>query len=192
MDVSDNSTEIWKPYPNFEELYQVSSCGRVRTIRTGRIRKFATTRKGYFTVTLSRYGRTRTFPVHRAVAVAFVGEPPPNHQVNHKDGVKANNRFNNLEWVTCKQNMEHASRMGLMASGVRSGWKKHPEAYSPDRTRGVNNGNALLRDTQVRELLRNFKHATRGEATKWGKRFGVSINTIRSIVHGFAWTHIRA
>jgi hypothetical protein len=114
-----------RPVAGYEGRYSVSRSGIItshakshanqatlrREIRLSPIR----TRKGYLTVAF--YGGPcgkKWIPVHRVVCSAFNGPPPtPLHQVNHIDGVKTNNRAENLEWVTCRENIAHAHRTGL-------------------------------------------------------------------------------
>ena len=98
----------WKNIPDYEGIYEVSSCGVVRTVKTGRIRKTNTQARGYLQVVLSKKGKTKTFSVHRLVLMAFL--PITNHeayQVNHKNGKKDDNRLENLEWCSCRENMLH-------------------------------------------------------------------------------------
>lgn len=70
-----------------------------------------TSPKGYKRILIRDNGRERTVFVHRLVALAFVPNPNNKPQVNHKDGNKANNRPENLEWVTLAENMRHRSKV---------------------------------------------------------------------------------
>jgi hypothetical protein len=83
--------------------------GKRNRLIKGRILKQEIDRDGYRRVTLAR----KHFGVHKLVAMAFVPNPHKSPIVNHKDGVKHNNIPTNLEWVTVKQNAEHAVRMGI-------------------------------------------------------------------------------
>lgn len=75
-------------------------------------RRFGSTSpKGYKRVLIRDNGRSRTVFVHRLVALAFIPNPDNKPQVNHKDGNKANNRPENLEWVTLAENMRHRSKV---------------------------------------------------------------------------------
>lgn len=112
--------EIWKKIPGFD--YEVSSLGNIRSmarkVRTkgGALRSVRTSivaqgrlLTGYRQVCLHKAGSRFRFMVHRLVLTVFVGEPPTaDHQGNHKNGVKNDNRLENLEWVTGTENMQHA------------------------------------------------------------------------------------
>lgn len=99
--------EIWKPISGFENLYEVSNLGRVRTLN-GKVRKQQLDKDGYPRLTLTKCGRTYTHTVHRLVANAFCNNENPSefNQVNHKDENKTNNRAENLEW--CNNDYNHA------------------------------------------------------------------------------------
>lgn len=123
--------EIWRPIAGYEGLYEVSSVGRVRSLdrqvevpcaRWGgvmmrpilgrQLRPFPDC-NGYETVTLCIAGRRWAASVHRLVAEAFCGKPEGCGEVNHKDGVKQNNEYTNLEWTTHQANVAHAVETGL-------------------------------------------------------------------------------
>jgi HNH endonuclease/NUMOD4 motif len=111
--------EIWKPviHRHFEN-YQVSNLGRVKGPL--KIRKPHTNRCGYLQVHLSNGEYDAVKTVHKLVASAFLGNPPRGKIVNHKDGNKKNPALDNLEYVSAKENMKHASRFRLMAFGERN------------------------------------------------------------------------
>jgi hypothetical protein len=99
------------------EFYAVSSDGKVINTKTGRVLKPDITNVGYERVTLwnSKFGAKR-IAVHRLVAMLYCDNSRNLPMVNHKDGDKRNNSVDNLEWVTCKENTEHAFRTGLRKS----------------------------------------------------------------------------
>lgn len=109
--------EIWKDVKGFEGRYQVSSTGQVKSLRFlghdgERIMKLSLHHSGYLVVQLGNHP-AKTYLVHDLVAQAFVPAVDGKSIVNHIDGNKHNNRADNLEWVTYKENTEHAIRTGL-------------------------------------------------------------------------------
>lgn len=120
--------EIWKPIKGYEGLYSVSNMGRVKSL-AGKQRgsgkgtpiyqsedidvKPCMLRTGYLGFNLCQDGEKKHALLHRIVATAFVPNPDNLPQVNHKDGNKRNNRADNLEWVTAKQNVRHAFDTGI-------------------------------------------------------------------------------
>jgi hypothetical protein len=125
----DDTTERWLPVVGWEGVYEVSDLGRVKRVavhRTtrwpvGRITTGTAHRQGCRASVLTHAGRSQTAFVHRLVMAAFVGPCPPGLQVNHKNGVKADNRLANLEYVTASENSRHAARTGLTRFAVGAG-----------------------------------------------------------------------
>ena len=123
--------EIWKDIPGYEGLYKISNKGQVLSLRTGRIRADVRDGNGYRGIQLSdEHHKKHRLKVHRLVALTFLGPPPDNsYQVNHKNLDKADNRVENLEWVTPIENMRHAYKNGRIdfrrpkRSDNRTGYK---------------------------------------------------------------------
>lgn len=111
--------EIWKPIPEYEGLYEVSNLGRIKN-RKGQIIKQNLDKDGYPRLGLWKNGKCKCWHVHRAVAKAFCHNPDPQkfNQVNHKDEIKTNNNYLNLEW--CDNDYNHA----YGTCGKRAGIKK--------------------------------------------------------------------
>ena len=101
------SKEIWHRCEVPYTRYEVSNLGRVRNAHTGQIMKFRLNRCGYLTLDLYYKGERKYKLVHRLVATAFVPGWREGLEVNHKNGVKTDNRAENLEWVTQSENMRH-------------------------------------------------------------------------------------
>ena len=159
--------EEWRDVAGYEGFYQVSDLGRVRSFHNqyGRILKPVVTQKGYAQATLIKNGKTRSRPIHILVARAFIANPENKPQVNHIDGNPLNCRVDNLEWVTPKENIQHAYRTGLAKSGP-------------------NHSRSLLTAEQVRYIRRVYKKGDpKFGMSALGRKFGVKIGVIYGVIH---------
>ena len=95
---------ISKPIRGWEDRYSITNDGKVYSYISGRYLHKGFDKDGYALVTLSRDNYRRTYRVHRLVAETFVDNPDNKEEVNHKDFNVKNNWFENLEWVTQKEN----------------------------------------------------------------------------------------
>lgn len=118
--------------------YSISDQGQVRNNVTGRILKNCTLNTGYQQVVLCDAEGHHRKAVHRLVAKEFVDNPRGCELVNHIDGNKSNNRFDNLEWCTQSENMQHAYRTGLQKP-IRSQIEYSLSRASEKRKRPVRN-----------------------------------------------------
>lgn len=171
--------EEWRKVPGYEEHYEVSNTGRVRSfdrmkyngqqwhIYHGKILKLGLDMKGYYFANLYKNQEVRPHRVHRLVLAAFAA--PSDQFINHIDGIKTNNRVDNLEYCTAKENGAHASMMGLIPMGERSHLAK-------------------LQELDVKEIIRLRNTATRRQLAR---RFGVCRQTIDHIMTGRTWKHIQ-
>lgn len=168
-----NIIEIWKSIPGFEDQYEVSDHGRVRSVdrtiilgdgqkRTyrGKILKPGRAKSGHLTVVLGRAAGSRT--VHSLVLLAFVGPPPSGQEGRHLNGVPGDNRLGNLTYGTRGDNMRDVKH-----HGGRSNYK-----LSPDDVREIRS----LFDTWSGVQLATF--------------FGVSDAVISAIRHGRIHTDV--
>jgi len=166
--------EEWRPVVGYEGLYEVSSHGRVRTLgggkaRThGRILRATSGTTGYLRVALSAANVARTRKVHRLVAEAFLGAPPPRAYVLHHDGNPQNNRVENLRYGDARQNLADAIRHG---------------AWEP--ARGENAGKAKL----TADIVRAIRQSPENAATL-ARRYGVDAKTAWEAKHGRTWRHV--
>lgn len=99
--------EIWENVKGYEGFYEVSSLGRIKNSKTGKILTPCADKDGYQVGCLHKNGRKKMIKWHRAVAMAFLAREAGANQVNHKDGDKKNNCVNNLEWCTASENVTH-------------------------------------------------------------------------------------
>jgi predicted XRE-type DNA-binding protein len=176
--VAELPIEEWRDVVGYEGYYMVSNIGNVKSI--DRLITFVRNNKeqtslkqgkplnpvpdpknGYPTVCLAKEHNNRATFVHVIVAKAFVPNPYNKPFVNHIDGVKANNRVENLEWVTAKENTEHAFRIGLIKSGEEA-------------------NHAKITDVQVDEIRQLLKQNEYSQE-QIGAMYGVHQGTISRI-----------
>jgi hypothetical protein len=112
--------EIYKDVVGYEGIYQVSNLGNVKRILISRgvskknnnfIKPFCN--KAYYQIVLQKNGKRKYFMIHRLIAQAFIPNPNNYPFINHINGIKNDNRLENLEWCTHSQNMLHAFKTGL-------------------------------------------------------------------------------
>jgi hypothetical protein len=106
---------IYKVIPNTDGKYHATNKGDIRGCNKGksrRIMKQIKDKKGYLQLGLLINGKDTKFRVHRLVAMAFIPNPENKPQVNHINGIKSDNRVENLEWVTSSENRLHAVKIG--------------------------------------------------------------------------------
>lgn len=107
--------EYWKPVVGYENLYEVSNLGKVRSLNFDGSNKTKIMTPydvhGYKRIRIFKNKVPRSTGVHRLVAEAFICNPDKKEFVNHKDGNKSNNSVDNLEWATHSENTLHAFRV---------------------------------------------------------------------------------
>lgn len=116
----------WKDIDNYIGLYKISNHGDVlllkrewvagknlKRLRTERLANQTLKRNGYYAVTLTKNGKQKQYEVHRLVAEHFLDNQIKKRTVNHINGIKTDNRIENLEWATYSENAKHAYRIGL-------------------------------------------------------------------------------
>jgi hypothetical protein len=102
--------EIWKDVPDFVDKYQVSNLGRIRSKRTAKSNfkiMVPVNMKGYSRIKLLKSGISKSVLLHRLILISFNGEDENKRFVNHKNGIRNDNRLENLEWVTPSENVKH-------------------------------------------------------------------------------------
>jgi len=169
--------EIWTNIKDYEGLYQISSYGRVKSLRRKRsdniwtktrILKNRTDKYGYSHVTLVKNKIYKTCLVHRLVAKAFIPNLNNKPQVNHEDGIKNHNYDYNLKWCTISENNQHAYDMHLKES-----------------LKGEENGTSKLKDGDVLQIRKSS--LTQKELARI---FGVTQTHISRIKRNVSWRHI--
>lgn len=177
-----NPLEEWRPIPGSAGFYSASNFGRIRSgplkqrtsgRQRGRILTPSCDSKGYLFFRVCIPGvPNRNCKVHRAVAAAFLGAEDSTRQVNHRNGIKTDNRIENLEYVTCRENIQHCWETGL---------------HGVDHCTGENSPNAKLTENSVRLIRDEYPART---LSQLAKRFGVTKQTVWHVVKRKTWTHI--
>ena len=170
-------TEQWKPIAGYEDAYEVSSLGRVKSLARTRFNSKASLSSrvlvqsvgghGYPTVSLWKEGLPIKLCVHRLVACAFVPNPEGKPEVNHKNGIKTQVNVDNLEWTTYLENTTHAFAKGLNPVGSKRTQAKLDEADIV----------AIRASNFTQQAL--------------GKLYKVDPSLISRIVAGKRWHHVR-
>lgn len=167
--------EIWKSIRGYETLYEVSSYGRVRSLKhlvkqsgnkgatfsryyNGKVITQREGIGGYIFVCLSNGASKKTMRVHKLVAEAFIPNPNNYPQINHKDENKSNNRVDNLEWCSPSYNCNYGTRIDRIR--VKTG--------KPVRQYDIN-GNFIQEFPSVSEASRTL---------------GISLSSIASMANG--------
>lgn len=172
-----NSPEIWKDIPGYEGVYQASNSGYVKRVKsakykTGHVLSPAKNKSGYCTVSLYRDKEKRSRLVHSLVMAAFCGVPASSMEVNHKNGIKTDNRLSNLEYVTRSENQRHS----IDVLGKKS-------------LSGEESGMAKLTDSQVKDmrLLYSQGNITQRELAAL---YGIKQMTVWCILVRRTWRHV--
>ena len=183
-----NTQEVWIPVDGYDGYFSVSSFGNIRSEdRTIPHKRFGTANhkgktmiptqtKGesnrYGVVSFSKEGKGKTFLVHQLVAINFLENPNGYSSVNHIDGNGLNNRLDNLEWVSAKNNAIHAYKFGLAKA-----------------RRGETNSCAKLTNENVREIRKLISERTLSQR-KIAKMFNVVPMVISDIKSGKTWRYV--
>jgi hypothetical protein len=164
--ISPNFIEVWKDVPSFIGVLQASNAGRIkrlpkyRNAKSGgkaympeKILKQSVSTYGYYKLCISIDGKKYDLLAHRLIAEAFVPNPDAKHQINHINGIKTDNSVDNLEWVSCKENIRHAQATGLAAVQPKgSANKLSKKLYQYDLS-----GNLIKEWIGVKDVCRTLK-----------------------------------
>lgn len=179
---------MWKQIRGYEGMYELSDKGCIRGVDRdieyrrwgekglkkhyrGKELKMFPNHKGYLIASLQKEGIRKNFCVHILVAKAFIGDRPKGKQVNHKNGIKTDNRVENLEWCTASENVQHAIdtglRIPLTGSQIKTSKLKEKEVFT------------------IKEMIKNGER--NGDIAK---EFGVDKRTISDIRVGRSWKSV--
>lgn len=172
--------EEWKSIKGYEGKYEISNTGRVKSLEDKNglkreiILKHNAAKNGYLYVNLWKASKAKTKKIHRLVAEAFCEWKEGDECVNHKNGIKTDNRAENLEWCTYSQNSKHSYVTGLSTptKGDRDGMygvhgKEHPSSKP------------VLQITMDGELIREWENSIEA-----GKALNVQGSSIQRCARG--------
>lgn len=174
--------EVWKLVPEYNGAYRVSDRGRVQVClipganiigNAWRDKKLRKNKNGYILVNLTKNRISTTFYVHALVARLFIGEPPLNYEIDHRDGDRANNTLSNLHYVTHAEN------------------QSNPHAVAKRKQRAKDSGAAVIQRAISGEIISTF-YSIRDAARKTGICRASISRVARGIIHnntagGYLW-----
>lgn len=175
--------EIWKPVKGFEGLYECSSLGMFRApekventtrrncVRKAKMLKTIHESNGYLQIRLRSNGKEKAHLSHRLIATTFIPLVDGKNFVNHINGIKDDNRVENLEWVTKSENCIHSFKIGLQSNKG----EQHPRAK--------------ITDTIVRQIRGKYIPNVYG-CHRLAKEFGMSKSNILDIINHRTWSHV--
>ncbi len=179
----EHYNEQWRPVVGYEGWYEVSDHGHVKRIKAGRGARAGRilhpgNRHGYLHVALFQGGRStkQSAIVHRLVLAAFVGPCPAGLQVNHKNGIKTDNRAENLEYVTPKENVRHAQKvLGISWGGGVRGEKQHSAKLTARIVQDIRHRHKLDGGISLKQLAAEY---------------GVGTRAIAKVINRTNWKHV--
>lgn len=181
--------EIWKPVVGYDGWYEISNLGRVKALEREVRRRDAhggwcifhykekmmhpaINMNGYAQIGLGQHGKNKV--VHRLVAQAFIPNPENKPMINHIDGDKLNNRVDNLEWCTNRENQIHAVKI----------LKRPQGAYQNKPVRCVETGEEFANSQRAAEKLGGNKHTANNLKMCANPKYP------RKTCHGYHWEFI--
>jgi len=181
--IKDLDGEIWKSVLGHEGFYSVSNRKRVKSLYRNivkadgkkythleKILSIKISKQGYNQLKIRDENGRKTVKLYRLVAEAFIPNPDNKPCVNHINGIKTDDRVENLEWTTYSENAQHAWDTGLNTRRI-----------------GELNKSSKLKENQVLEILKNNRKLTRIELSK---EYNVSKTLIDKIVQRKVWQHL--
>jgi len=188
--LEDLPGEIWKDIPGYEGMYQISNMGRLKNLERKFWRNHSVTYKytlytrkenisklhswdgDYIRTTLYKNGIKKHIKLHRLVGQLFIPNPKNLPQINHKNGIRYDNKVENLEWCTNSENILHAYRIGLEKAVC-----------------GELHHNSVFKNSDIIKI-RCMYETGNYSMRELAKKYNVDKDTIKCIVRRETWKHI--
>lgn len=186
--------DIFHAFPGYEGIYEVNKFGIVRSLdrivevkrgsqkysillKGGTVKVQKSIGYGYLSVELRENGRRKTWFLHRILALTFIDNPENKRCVNHKNGIKTDNRIENLEWATHSENFQHAVNTGLIKKPFRPlSHKKGQDHPYFGKTGELSHNSKIVLDTQTGIFYFGVKEAAEAK--------NVNLNCLRRKLFG--------
>lgn len=173
--------EVWKNIPGFFGIYQCSNMGRIRNVVTGHFLSLRPGQRGYIYIGIHpmRSMERKYLRVNRIVAILFIPNPHNKPYVNHKKGLKWDNRASELEWCTPSENDKHAFSLGLRTSP--NPWKGK---FGSDHNRSI-------KVVMLSDIPMEFSSVREAERVTGiaNQNISKALNGTRKKAGGFAWKY---
>lgn len=166
---------VYPKIPDELNRFEVSTYGRLRNSISQHIYKQTILNSGYCSVrtTLGSRNKKIHILIHKAVAYTFLSNPDNLPEVNHKDGVRHNNKVTNLEWCTSHENQQHKYDTGL---------------FDKSKISGENNNGAKLSWKDVEYIRANYIPGSRQYGSRaLARKFGITFPTLLAVVNNKTW-----
>jgi len=180
--------EIFKDIPRYGGLYQVSNLGRVKSLKFNKEKIMKQSfllknKNSYLVLNLNKDNKSKSWLVHRLVLLAFKGSS--NLDVNHINGIKSDNRLENLEYCTRSENIKHAIYMGLSSNSIKQAIKNCAHYNNKRKTKILQfdlNKN-LIQEYNSQSLASKLTNISQGNI--W-----LCLNYKRKSAGGFIWRYV--
>ena len=165
----------------FEGIYSISNLGRIRSERNRLILSMWEDKDGYLRVNLKVNGEVYQRMVHRLVGENFISNPYNKKQINHKNGIRNDNRVENIEWCTAKENIHHKYKVLKYKVSEETREKLRQNLKGRRLSDVAKNKVRLAQSTRVKDVISGTIYPSQKEASE---KTGISQAVISCMCNG--------